>query len=84
MVTGKGSCPFLGPPAALTITATRATAKKKSKIRVIEKRILGQRAGFQAAALLAGTGWATKRTPSAVQTRLMVSNRGALSGRRAL
>ena len=40
--------------------------------------------GFQAAALPAGMGWATKRTPSAAQTRLMVSKRGALSGRRAL
>jgi hypothetical protein len=46
--------------------------------------LLRQQTGFQAAALLAGIGWATKRTPSAAQTRLMVSKRGALSGRRAL
>lgn len=29
-------------------------------------------------------GWATRRTPSAAQTRLTVSKRGALSGRNAL
>ena len=40
--------------------------------------------GIQAAALPVVKGWATKRTPSAAQTRLMVAKRGALSGRRAL
>ena len=38
----------------------------------------------QAAALPTGMGCATKRTPSAAQTRLMVSKRGELLGRSAL
>ena len=86
---GIRECTTPQPSASRLASAWRTRARQTSRpstamVSNSGGAFLRPHTGSQATALRAGMAWATKRTPSAAQTRLIVSKRGALLGRRAL